>query len=99
MHGQTNTHRFEYGECHYYPFVLSINRCDTSCSTIDGTFGRIYVSNKIEDINLKVFNLIKGIIETLKTYHLSADKNLMVGNVTRDKNRPIISVIVSVKKQ
>ena len=38
-----------------------MNRCDGSCNFIEDPFGRICVPNKIEDGNLKVFNMIKRI--------------------------------------
>ena len=49
---------------HYYPFVISMNSCDESCNTAEDPFGRIFASNKMEDLNLKVFNMIKGINES-----------------------------------
>ena len=35
--------------------------CDGSYSTVEDPFHLTYVPNKIEDVNLKVFNMIKGI--------------------------------------
>ena len=52
------------GELHCYPFVINANKCGRSCNTIDDRLGRIHVSNKIEDSNLKIFNMIKGINES-----------------------------------
>ena len=43
----------------YYPFIISMDRCERDCSTAEDPFGTICVSNKIEDISLKVFNKIK----------------------------------------
>ena len=43
----------------YYPFIISMSRCNESCNTAEDPFGRICVPNKIEDVNLKVFNIIK----------------------------------------
>ena len=34
-------------ELHYYQFVVSGNKCDGSCNTIDDSFDRICVLNKI----------------------------------------------------
>ena len=47
-------------EVHYCPFIISMNRFGGSCDTIEDLFGRICVPNKMEDVNLKVFNMIKG---------------------------------------
>ena len=41
-----------------------MNRCNESCNTVEDPFGRICVHNKIEDVNLKVFNPIKVINES-----------------------------------
>ena len=40
-----------------YPSINSMNRSNRSCNTIEDPFGRIFVSNKIGDVNLKVFNI------------------------------------------
>ena len=45
----------------YYPFINSIDRCDGSCNTVEDSFGRTCVHNKMKSVNLKVFNMIKGI--------------------------------------
>lgn len=58
-------------ELHYGSFIISINRCDGSCNTIEDPFCRAFFPNKIEDVNLKIFNMITGTNEpkdTLKTY-------------------------------
>ena len=67
-----------------------MNSCNGSCNTMEDPFGRICIPNKIEDMNLKVFNIIKGINESktpIKHISCSVDVNLMIGNVTPDKNR------------
>ena len=48
----------------YYPFIVSLGRCNKSCNTVEDPFGRIYVPSKIEDLNLKVFNILKGMNES-----------------------------------
>ena len=86
-------------ELHYYPFVISMNRCDDSCNTVEDPSGRICVPNKMEDLNLKVLNMINGINQLKVFAKVSLDVNLMVGNVTRGKNGTMITVNVSVKNQ
>ena len=51
-------------ELHYYPFTISLGRCYGSCNTAEYPFGRICVPKKLEDVNMKVFNMIKGINES-----------------------------------
>ena len=86
-------------ELHYYPFIISMNRCDGSCNTVEDPSGRICVPNKMEDLNLKVLNMINGINQLKVIAKVSLDVNLMVGNVTRGKNGTMITVSVSEKNQ
>ena len=44
----------------YYPFTVSVNKCGRSCSTIDDSYARICVQNKVKNINVKEFNLMLG---------------------------------------
>ena len=56
--------------------MISLGRCDGSCDTAEYPFGRICVPNKLENLNLKVFNMIKQINENeLKTIikHISCE--------------------------
>ena len=46
-------------DLHYHLFVISMNRCDGSRIAVEDTFGRICIPNKIEDMNLKVFSMVK----------------------------------------
>ena len=54
-------------EIHYYSFIISMNKCDGTCNTAEDPFGRICVLYKMKDVNMKVFNMIKG-INTSKTH-------------------------------
>ena len=47
-------------ELHYYPFIISLDRFDGSCSTVEDSSCQIHVPNKIGDLSLKVFTMIKG---------------------------------------
>ena len=47
--------------CHL--FIISMSRCYGNCNTVKDPFGRIYVSKKREEMNLKIFKMIKGIKE------------------------------------
>ena len=51
-------------ELRYSPFTISMNRCHGSCNTVEDLFGRAFVSNKMEEVNLKVFNMTKGTNES-----------------------------------
>ena len=61
-------------EFHYYPFRVSLDRCNESCNTVDDLSSRICVSNKAEDVNLNVFNVITRINESKTlTKYISSD--------------------------
>ena len=56
----------------YYPFAVNLDRCMGSCNTLNDLSNRICVPNKTEDLNLNVFNMIKGINESKTlTKHIS----------------------------
>ena len=61
-------------ELYYYPFTIIMVRCDGSCCTFKDPGGIISVPNKMEDINLKVFNIIYEINES-RTFekHISCE--------------------------
>ena len=48
-----------------YPFTVSVNNCVGSCRTIDDPYARICVPNKVKNMNVKVFNLMSGVNETI----------------------------------
>ena len=47
------------------PFIISMNRCYGRCNTAEDPFGRICFPNKMEEVNLKVFNMIKELNESI----------------------------------
>ena len=56
-----NLHPNEYNqELHYYPFAVKLDRCAGSCSNLNNLSNRVCVPNKIENLNIHVFNMITG---------------------------------------
>ena len=54
------------------PCVISMNNCNGSCNIVGDPFGRIRVLNKIGNVNLNGFNMIKEINESKTlTKHIS----------------------------
>ena len=53
-----NSNEYKQGRPHYL-IMASLGRCHGSCNKIYEPSGRIHFSNKIEDLHLNVFNLIK----------------------------------------
>ena len=59
-------------EFHYYPFAVKLDRCAGSCNTLNGLSNKVCVPNKIEDLNLSLFNMITGINQlNILTNHIS----------------------------
>ena len=60
-----NLHPNEYSqEFHYYPFAVKLDRCFGSCITLSDLSNKVCVPNKIDDLNLRRFNMITGINES-----------------------------------
>ena len=60
-----NLHPNEYSqESHYYLFAVKLDRCVGRCNTLNDLSNKVCVPNKIEDLNLRVFNMITGINES-----------------------------------
>ena len=54
----------------YYPFMISLDKCNGSCNVADGLSTNICVSSKTKDLDIKVFNLKKRINEAKKLVKL-----------------------------
>ena len=87
---------------HYSLFIISMT-CDGSCNTVEDLFCRIYVPNKMEGMNLKVSNMIKGITNELKTLTKCISckcKCEFVGKKQKwDKNGTMVSINVILNNQ
>ena len=68
-----NLHSNEYSqEFHYYPFLVKLDRYVGSCNTLDDLSNTVCVTNKTEDLNQNMFNMITGINESKTlTKHIS----------------------------
>ena len=51
-------------ELNYYPFMVSLCRCNGSCNAFYDLSGKICVPNKTKDVNVKVLNMIARINES-----------------------------------
>ena len=78
MHGSTYSyylHPNEYShEFNYNPISVKLDRCVGSCNTLNDLSNKVCVTNKAEDLNLSVLNMITGInnSKTL-TKHISCE--------------------------
>ena len=48
-------------ELNYYPFTISLNKCNVNCNTVDSLSTKICSLSETKDVNIKVFNMIKRI--------------------------------------
>ena len=56
-----NLHLNEYSqEFWYYLFAIKLDRCVASFSTLNDLSNKVRVPNKTKDLNINVFNMIKG---------------------------------------
>ena len=66
-------HPNEYSQkSHYYSFAFKLDRCVGSFYTLNDVSNKVCIPNKTEDLNLSVFNVIKGMNESKTlTKHIS----------------------------
>ena len=48
-------------ELDYYPFIVSLDKCNGSCSAVDNLSTKLCVLSEAEDLNVRVFNMITRI--------------------------------------
>ena len=42
----------------FYPFSIKVNKCSGSCYSIDNPYAKLCVPDVVQNINVKVFNLM-----------------------------------------
>ena len=75
-------------EFNYYPFIISLDKCNGSCNFVDGLSTKICVPSKTKDESVKVFNAIKRIYEA-KTLakHISCNCKCKFNSTTCNSNQ------------
>ena len=48
----------------FYPYSITINKCNRNCNTINDLYAKLCVLDTIKNINVKVFNLMSRTNET-----------------------------------
>ena len=48
----------------FFPFSIKINKCSGNCNNINDPYARIFVSDTVEKLNVKVFNIMSLTNET-----------------------------------
>ena len=93
-----NLHLNEYSqELHYYPLAVKLNRCVGSCNTLNELSNKVSVSNKTEDLNMDLFNIITRKNENKRIYQANVNLNLMEEYVIQIKSGITTNVDASVK--
>ena len=76
-----NLHPNEYSqELHCYPIAVKIDKCVRSCNTLHDLSNKACISNKTEDLNIHVFNIITEKMNqkfSQKIYHANVNADLM----------------------
>ena len=81
--------------------MVKFDRCVRRCNTLNDLSNKVCVPNKIEDLNLSVFNMITGISESKTlTKHILCECKCKFGgkNVIQIDGGITTNVDVSVKK-
>ena len=82
--------------------MVSLDKFNESCNTLDDLSSKIYVPNKAEDLNLNVFNLITRMNESkilTNIFHTIVNVNLKVQNEMQIENGIRNCVDVNAKRQ
>ena len=84
-----NLHPYEYSqEFHYYSFSVKLDRYVGSWNTLMDLSNKICIPNKIEDLNLTVFNMITGINESKTlTKHISYECKCRFDGIKNNSNQ------------
>ena len=53
------------GEALFYPYNVLVNKCSGSCNTLDDPMANMYVPNIVKRVNMKVYNFLMRLNETL----------------------------------
>ena len=48
----------------FYPYSIKVNKCSGSCNNINDPYSKLWVSDNIKNMNIKVFNLMSRTNET-----------------------------------
>ena len=86
---RTKTIDINNNEPTFYPFSVSVNKCSGSCNNIHSPYAKLCVPDVVENINVKVFNLMSRTNETGHIeWHKSCQcKSRLDASVSNNKQR------------
>ena len=75
-------------ELKYYPFMITLDKCNGSCNAVDDLSIKICVLNKTKSINVKVFNVTTK-LKKAKTFikHISCNCKSKFDSTTCNSNQ------------
>ena len=77
------------GELKYYPFKISLDKCNGSCNVLSS---KISVARKTREIIVKVFNMITNKNEAkIMAKHISCDYKSKSSSITYNSNQKWIN--------
>ena len=87
-------------EFDFYPFMISLDKCDGTCNAADELSMKICVASETKYVNFKIFNLITRTNEA-KTFikhmfHAIANTNSILQHVIEINNWIIIHVFLKI---
>ena len=64
-------------ELNFYPFIISLDKCNESCNVVDDLSTKICVPSETKGINVKIFNMITCInVAKTSLKHISCYFNM-----------------------
>ena len=92
-------------ELNYYPFMISLDKCNGSFNVADDLSTKICVHSETKDINVEVSNITRTYETKILIKHISCEiavnvklnANSTVGHVIQIKNIIMVNVNASVK--
>ena len=84
----------------FYPYSTQVNKCSGICNNINSKDAKLYVSGVVQDINLKLFNIVSRTNETRHIkWHENVNADQMQEFVVINNVETKINVDVSVNNQ
>ena len=74
-------------EFNYYPFIISLGKCNGSFNVVDDSSTKVYVPNKTKDISVKVFSMITIYEAKTLVKHISFDCKCKFNSATCNSNQ------------
>ena len=73
----------------FFPFIIKTSKCSGSCNNINDPYAKMFVSDVVKSLNVKVFNLVSRTNETrhIKWHETCKCKFRLDASVCNNKQR------------